>query len=58
MIKIENTKDRQLVDDISSDVLRKRGDVLAIHRTEKQIDVLRVKGGRTAQTRARARKVE
>ena len=26
MVKSENTKDRQLADDISSDVLRKRGD--------------------------------
>lgn len=26
MVKPENTKDRQLADDISSDVLRKRGD--------------------------------
>lgn len=26
MIKLENTKDRQLADDISSDVLRKCGD--------------------------------
>lgn len=53
MIKIENTKDRQLADDISSDVLRKRGDAPVIHRTEKQIDVLRAKGERTAQARAR-----
>lgn len=33
-------------------------DAPAIHRTEKQIDVLRAKVGRTAQARARARKAE
>lgn len=35
----------------------KADDAPAIHRTEKQLDALRAKGGRTAQARARARKV-
>ena len=34
----------------------KAEDAPAIHRTEKQLDALRVKGGRAAQARARARK--
>lgn len=36
----------------------KADDAPAIHRTEKQLDALRGKGGRTAQARARARKAE
>lgn len=34
----------------------KAEDAPTIHRTEKQLDALRAKGGRTAQARARARK--
>ena len=34
----------------------KTEDAPTIHRTEKQLDALRAKGGRTAQARARARK--
>lgn len=36
----------------------KTNDAPAIHRTEKQINALRAKGGRTAQARARERKAE
>lgn len=36
----------------------KAEDTPAIHRSERQINALRAKGGRTAQARARARKAE
>lgn len=36
----------------------KAEDAPAIHRSERQINALRAKGGRTAQARARARKAE
>lgn len=46
---------KEVLDDIRK---AKTNDAPAIHRTEKQINALRAKGGRTAQARARARKAE